>query len=237
MQNAKFRNKKVIFIFGPPGCGKGTQGMLLSSKFDLYYFETSKLIENKVLNAKKGEFVISNGEKYYLDKEKELWLTGKLNSPPFVVWLVKEKIEKLAASSEGIVFSGSPRTIFEAKKIVPIIKKLYGSKNIKAFLLEINPNQTVWRNTHRRICELMRHPILHTIETAELKKCPLDGSDLVKRKGLDDPEIIKVRLKEYKERTFPIIDYLKGEGIRMGKINGEQSVTDVFFDILAKIKN
>ncbi len=39
--------KQVVIIFGPPGSGKGTQSELLSEKLGLYYFETSKLLENK----------------------------------------------------------------------------------------------------------------------------------------------------------------------------------------------
>jgi len=53
---------------------------------------------------------------------------------------------------------------------------------------------------------------------------------------LDDPETIKVRLKEYEERTFPLIDYFKKEKIKVEQINGDQSVADVFKDILKAIK-
>jgi len=55
----------------------------------------------------------------------------------------------------------------------------------------------------------MRHSILFNDETKDLTICPLDGSKLVKREGLDDPKTIKVRLKEYAERTYPIFDYFE----------------------------
>ena len=45
-------NKKVIILFGPPGAGKGTQAELLSEKLNLYYFETSKVLEEKFSEAK-----------------------------------------------------------------------------------------------------------------------------------------------------------------------------------------
>ncbi|GAG27647.1 unnamed protein product, partial [marine sediment metagenome] len=80
------------------------------------------------------------------------------------------------------------------------------------------------------------HPILYNKETENLKICPLDGSKLIRRKGLDDPEVIKVRLKEYKERTFPLIELFGKQGIEVNKINGEQSVSDVHKDILKAIK-
>ena len=81
----------------------------------------------------------------------------------------------------------------------------------------------------------MRHPILYSKETEKLKRCPLDGSKLLKRKGLDDPEVIKVRLKEYQERTFPLIEYFEKEGLEVQKINGSPPPADVFKNILCQI--
>ena len=97
--------------------------------------------------------------------------------------------------------------------------------------------ESIFRNSRRRICELMRHPILSIRkEFLKLGYCPLDGSKLMKRKGLDDPETIKVRLKQYEERTLPVLRYLKKESFTIRKINGEQSVVEVFNDILKAIK-
>ena len=64
----------------------------------------------------------------------------------------------------------------------------------------------------------------------------MDGSKLIKRKGLDDPEVIKIRLKEYKERTFPLMEYFREQGIEVNKINGEQTVVNAHKDILKAIK-
>jgi adenylate kinase len=230
------KNPKVIIIIGPPGSGKGTQAGLLAEKFNLYYFETAKVGEERINKAKKGEYILAEGKKYYFEKEKKLWLSGKLWSPPFITALVKDKIKKLAKGKQSIVFAGSPRTLYEGEKIVPLLKKLYGKENITIILIEQSAKASIFRNSHRRICELVRHPILYTKETAKLKYCPLDGSKLIKRKGLDDPETIKVRLKEYKERTLPLVELFKKQGLKVKKINGEQSVANVFKDILEILK-
>ena len=232
IQNSKF----IIILLGPPGSGKGTQAILLSEKFDLYNLETSKIIEQKIMQASDGAFAEVDGEKYFFEKEKKLWKNGILCSPPFVSYLVKEKIQELAKEEKGITFSGSPRTLYEGKQIVPLLKKLYGAKNIKIFEILLSAKKSIFRNSHRRICELMRHPILWTKETENLKHCPLDGSKLLKREGLDDPETIKIRLKEFKERTYPLIEYFKSQDLMVKKINGEQTVEDVFKDILKKLK-
>ena len=82
----------------------------------------------------------------------------------------------------------------------------------------------------------MRHPVLWSKETEDLTLCPLDGSKLLRREGLDDPETIKTRLEEYKERTFPLVDYFKEEIIIINEIKGEQTVEKVFQDMLKAIE-
>lgn len=228
-------NKKVIILFGPPGAGKGTQAELLAEKFSLYYFETSKILEREFRNPSE-KIVEIEGEKFDVLNEKKLWEGGKLCSPAFVSYLVEKNIRELAEQGESLVLAGSPRTTYEGEKVVPLLKELYGRENIKVFLIDISPKETIFRNSHRRICELMRHPVLYNKETEKLTICPLDGSKLVRREGLDDPETIKVRLEEYKKRTFPIVEIFEKEGIEVIKINGEQSVAAVFQDILKAIK-
>jgi len=227
----------VVIILGQPGSGKGTQAELVAGKFNLYSLETSRLIEIKVMNAKEGEYAEVEGQKYYFSHEKELWTKGILCSPPFVSWLVKTKLEELAKEGKGVVMSGSPRTLPEGENLIPLLKNLYGADNIRVILLELTAEQTIWRNSNRRICELMRHPILSTDKKfLALTHCPLDGSKLLKRKGLDDPETIKVRLKEYTERTLPLVEFLKTQNLPVVKINGEQSVEKVHQDILKALK-
>jgi len=225
--------KQVVILFGPPGAGKGTQSELLSEKLNLYYLETSKVLEKEFKKPSQKVFNVS-GQNFKIADEKKLWLGGKLNSPPFVTELIKKNVKRLAERNESLIMAGSPRTVYETKIIIPLLKKLY-KKNIKVFLIEISPKETIFRNSHRRICELMRHPILWSKETKNLKICPLDGSKLVKRKGLDDPKTIKIRLQEYKNRTVPIFDIFKQHKIKIKKINGEQSVDSVFKDILKSL--
>jgi adenylate kinase family enzyme len=132
--------------------------------------------------------------------------------------------------------AGSPRTLYEAKALIPLLKELYGKNNITIIFLKLQEKETIRRNSQRRICELMRHPILATKETAKLKKCPLDGSKLVRRKGLDDKNVIIIRLKEYMRRTFPMKRYFREQGFRVHAVDGGKSVAEVFASVLKIVK-
>ncbi len=225
-------DKKIIILLGPPGSGKGTQGQLLSEKYGFYFFETSVLLE-QILNSD-TEFLGTPEGKFYIKDEKELRTSGKLNSPPFVMKLISDKISKLNESSESILFSGSPRTMFEAEKLLEILDNLYGKDRIVLFVLEMDPQDSIFRNSNRKICELMRHSILYNDQTKDLKHCPIDGSLLIKRQGVgDDPETIKVRIQEYKTRTEPIINYFQEQGIQTFKIDASKVPSQVFGDIIS----
>lgn len=225
------RDPLVVILMGQPGAGKGTQSNLLEEKLHLFHLETSEVIEARLRHVDENDFAIINGKKYFLWEEKKLRESGKLMSAPLVAFWMEERIKEFANAGRGIVLSGSPRSVFEAGRITPLFKKLYGKENIKIIFIKISQEETIRRNSHRRTCELMRHSILYLKETKSLTKCPLDGSELRLRKD-DTPEKIKIRLKEYRKTTFPVAEYLKSKGLKIKRINGEQPVVNVFADIL-----
>lgn len=235
MSTKNSKRLKVIIILGPPGSGKGTQSELLAEKTGLYHIETSEIIEKNLFGIKKGDFVEIEGKKYFLQEEKKLREAGGLMSPPLIAFWTKKKINEVFQKEWGIIFSGSPRTLYEGEQVLPLLKKLYGLKNIRLIWLTITAKDSIWRNSHRRTCNLLRHPVVWLPETKDLEKCSLDGSVLVRRKD-DNPEIIKTRLKEYKERTLPLINYFQKEGIEVKKINGSLPPVEVFNNILKAVQ-
>jgi len=228
--------KQLVILFGQPGAGKGTQAELLVDKFGFHHFESSKVLEAFYKKEDPEKVVKADGEKFKVGDEITRWKTGLLNSPKFVVALFTEKIKALAKEGESIVFSGSPRTVYEAEKEIPLFIKLYGKENIKVVVLEISAEQTIYRNSHRKICDLMRHNIVFTPETEKLTKCPLDGSDLVARKNLDDVETIKKRIQVFQEETLPVLAVAERLGLKSHKINAEKTVVEVHQAVLTAIE-
>lgn len=221
--------KKAFIIYGPPGSGKGTQAELLSKKLHLIHFDTGRYIEDLV-HSKEAE------KDEILRREKKLFDSGILCTPSWVLETVRNASNKIAQSDYGIVFSGSPRTIFEAfgdganQGLMRALENLYGKKNIIVIKISVPDSESMKRNSRRLICSVCGLPIL---AKSKIKICAFCGGKTRKR-TLDDPSIIKVRLKEYAERTFPIIDGLKKDKYQIIDINGMQEPYNVLGEILKK---
>jgi adenylate kinase len=219
--------KRVIILIGPPGSGKGTQAELLAEKFGLFHLETSKLVEDAIKEADPNDEEFTAAQK--------AWSAGKLVESKTIVRLTLDKIKNIAESEKGLVLSGSPRTLYEIEKELPSFENLYGRDNIRVFNIKLSEEESVKRNSFRRICKASRHPIPNFSEFKDIKVCLKDGSEIITR-ALDNPEVIKVRYNTYLEETEPVIGFLRNKGYRIIEINGEQPIDKIFEDILSEVR-
>ncbi len=224
---AQYPDKKIILIMGTLGSGKGTQADKLAERFNFFHFDTGPFLKE-----------LFESDSPDIAKEKAEYKSGKWVSPEFVVKKVLEKIPEIFPNYNGLIFSGSPRTLYETEKELPVFEDLVGKDNIKVFYLNLSEAESLKRSAGRLICEKNKHPIPNLPEFQEIRRagiCPEDGSKLIK-KDLDDPEILKSRLNEHNSRTLPVLDYLRQQGYKILEINGEQPIEKVFEDIMEHFK-
>ena len=194
----------AIMMMGRPGAGKDTQAKILSDEMNLIQVVTSDLLQKK-LNE--------NPDNPGIKKEKEIFESGVLNTPSWVLSVVKEYIEKLYEGNfngkNGVIFSGSPRTSYEVENLIPFIEKIFGLKNIFALYLEISEEVGIERIIKR---------------------------NKENSRSLDEgPEKLKTRTKEFDIRTRPVLDYLEKMGILI-RINGMPPAEDVATEIAKKLE-
>lgn len=222
--------KKVLIIYGPPGSGKSTQAELLERKLGFFHFNTGQYIEGVVHNP-------ANKNNSEIKKQKKLFDSGILCEPAWVLKIIKEEAERVAKADWDLVFSGSPRTLFEAfgdsKNIglLALLEKYY-KKEIYFINLNVRESVSLHRNSNRLMCSVCGLPILSVCAGNE--HCSFCMGKVYKR-TLDKPEIIKVRLEEYKKRTYPIFETAKKKKYKVFNINGELAPYKVYEEIVKKI--
>lgn len=218
--------RRAIILIGPPGSGKGTQANLLATKLGFYRFEMSKIIEKHFAQADSNDLVI--------EEEKRKWLAGQLMSTWIIDKWALEALSEISKLDQGIVLEGWPRNLEEMEKIEDI-EKYYGKENIDIVEISLSEQESVKRNTVRKICVENRHSIPLTLpEFKDVTKCPYCNSELQVR-GLDKPDVIKERYQVYLRETEPMIGFLKNRGYEIKTVNGEQSIEDVLKDILKSL--
>jgi adenylate kinase len=215
----------VFIILGRPGSGKGTQAKLLAQKFGLEYVGSGDLLRAR---QKVGDFT---GKKLI-----RVMARGEL-VPSFVVFkILGDVLEKLKKKSKikGIVLDGWTRILSEAILTDEALNWYDWDKNVKVILINISSKTSYNRLTKRRQCKKCGRLIPWLGEFKKLKKCDKCRGELITRPD-DKKESIKMRLEEYKNQTIKAIRYYKKQG-RLIEINGEQSIEDVFQEILKKIQ-
>jgi adenylate kinase len=94
-----------IILIGAPGCGKGTQGAILSTRKGMPKVATGELLRAAVGD----ETPLGKKAMPYMDE-------GLLVPDEIILGLIEEVLEKREAS-DGIVMDGFPRTVPQAEAI------------------------------------------------------------------------------------------------------------------------
>src|SRR3989344_2680658 len=214
---------KALIIYGPPGSGKGTEAGLVARSLGYIHFDTGKYLR-ALLEGPEAE------RSAVLRREKKLNREGRLNTPLWVLSLAEKAATAIAKGGYGIVFSGSPRTMEEAfggrkrKGLLERLSALYGKKNVVIIHLAVKDATSFKRNRARYSCAVCGIPRL---ASAKGSACGFCAGPFARRKD-DDAKIIAVRLKEYHERTAPILKEARKRGYSVKRIDGEKKPFEVF---------
>jgi adenylate kinase len=222
--------KQVIILYGAPGSGKGTQANLLANKLSVIHVDSGKFLESIVHDPKRQNNAIIKRERKFFD-------SGKLLTPSFITREIIGTVKKIDRADWGIVFSGSPRTMYEAEHLLPVLERLYGKKNIFIFELSVSGASSIHRNGARLLCKDCGYILLADFypHVKGVPPCPVCGGKLYKR-SLDNPEVIKIRLEEYKERTKPVFAFLRKRGYKVHVIDGRPAPYKIQQKIMKLIK-
>ena len=99
-----------IVLFGPPGCGKGTQAQNLVKKFNLKQISTGDILRDNTKNGTE----LGKLAKPYMDK-------GELVPDQITIDMLIDELKK-PTDAQGFIFDGFPRTAFQTEALERIVK-------------------------------------------------------------------------------------------------------------------
>ncbi|MBI1790073.1 MAG: nucleoside monophosphate kinase [Acidobacteria bacterium] len=198
----------MILLFGPPGCGKGTQAARIARRFDIPAISTGEMLRA----------ACSAGEQQ--GEACALVAGGGLVDDDLVNVMVERRIARPDCRN-GFLLDGFPRTLPQAEFLQDLIERrdLVGPTVIH---LDVPAEALIARLASRRQC-----PRCGQIYS-QPGTCDTDGTDLAPRAD-DRPTVAERRLRAYREMTGPLIEYYRGDGYH--RIDGDRPPEAVFQQI------
>jgi len=211
-----------IVLFGPPGVGKGTQGVKLAEAFATVHLAMGDLLRAAV--AEKTALGL---------KAKAFMDAGKLVTDDLVIGLIEERIVSKDAAS-GFLLDGFPRNVAQAVALNGMLDK-HGLKIDHVIFMDASNEALLQRLAGRLTCSACgfgfhRHYSPPKIE-GQCDKC---GGSLIQRAD-DTEEVISQRLEVYAEQTAPLLDFYGSEDV-FCKVNAEAGMDEVYASLLAAVK-
>jgi len=194
-----------IVIFGPPGSGKGTYASRLMKRLGIPHVSTGDLVREEIGNQTRLGKTI---EKYSS--------SGTLVPDEIITEILKKRLT--AELSKGFILEGYPRTVDQAKELEKITK-------VDAVVnLNVPDGVIVDRLSARLQCKTCG--AIYNEKTMKPKisgKCDKCGGELFRRVD-DQPEVIRERLRVYREASEPVIDFYRTRSLLKDIRNDDPNV-------------
>jgi len=216
--------KNIMFI-AAPAAGKGTQAELVVQKYGIPHISTGDILrEISKEDSEIGNYV------------KETLSSGKLVKDEITYQLIEDRLKKDDCKN-GYIIDGFPRNIEQAYEYDKILERL-GYEVGNVIYINVDKNTLEKRITGRRICEDCNtiYNINDKSSSPQVESiCDNCGGKLYQRSD-DNLESFQTRYNTYEEKTSPIIEHYKKQGV-LKEIDGNDSVENIFKKIDEIIRN
>ena len=213
----------ISILFGPPGCGKGTQASLIAKKNTYAHLSTGDMLREAVKNRTETGMIAA-----------KIMEEGKLVSDDIVINIIKDRIVQKDCE-HGFILDGFPRTLSQAKEL----DNMLSLKNMKVNLViefAVNKEALLDRIEGRFSCndcgagynDKTKLPMKESI-------CDVcKSSNFIRRKD-DNRDTASKRLKAYNRETLPLLPYYKEKEV-LFSVDGLSTIENVTNEIMSLIQ-
>jgi adenylate kinase len=191
----------ILLLFGPPGCGKGTQAAILAEKLHIPAISTGEMFRDECkAGTELGRLACS------------IMTKGGLVGDDIVNGIVARRIARPDCAG-GFLRDGYPRTVEQAKHFAAVLNER-GLPGPIVIHLAVPDNLLVTRLTARRQCPQCKriYNVLSQPPRVE-GQCDDDGARLITRDD-DQEAVIRQRLRAYRDLTGPILAWYGQNAVR-----------------------
>jgi adenylate kinase len=202
-----------LVLVGPPGAGKGTQAEFIAAHLAVPKISTGDIFR---ANVSQGT-PLGVEAKRYMD-------AGKLVPDEVTINMVRDRLAEPDAAG-GFLLDGFPRTTPQAAALDKLLADM-GTGLELVLELVVDDDEVIRRLSGRRTCRGCGK-IWHAEfdPPAQPGICDRCGAELFQRDD-DRAETIAERLREYAEKTAPLVDFYGAQGKLVG-IDATGPVEDV----------
>ena len=204
----------IVILLGPPGVGKGTQGVLLCERRGLTHVSTGDLLRK----ARREGTPLGQEAQGFMDR-------GELVPDSVIMGMVREHLAAMPAEA-GVVFDGFPRTVAQAEALDPVLAELDRQVD-RVVVLQADDEVLVKRLAGRRSCPNCGAVYnVHFNPPATEDTCDRCGNELTHRVD-DQPDTVRNRLDVYRRQTEPLIAFYEGHHAPVVRVEGDLPVDEV----------
>lgn len=207
----------IVFL-GPPGAGKGTQGARLAEATGMHRIATGDLVRQEV----RRDSALGREAATYSD-------AGELVPDELMLELLREEMGRTGEGASWI-FDGYPRNLAQAGSLDELLAEV-GKQVDHILLLEVPEDLLFKRLSGRRACgDCGEAYNIYFRKPEQPGRCDKCGGRLETRAD-DEPSAVRRRLQVYRDNTYPVVDYYRGNGRAVHVVDGAQPVGKVAQDL------
>jgi adenylate kinase len=191
-----------LILLGAPGAGKGTVAKMLTAIDGSVQISTGDILRGAV----KDGTDLGKKAKGYMD-------AGDLVPDDLILGIMAERLQQDDCKA-GFLLDGFPRTIPQAEALKGMLSEL-GIELDAAVNLDVPREVILDRLTTRRTCSNPECQEIYNVKSKPPKVegvCDKCGSPVIQRDD-ETEEAISKRLDTYNEKTAPLADFYRGEGL------------------------